>query len=110
MRNRLLAQYAGKVINVVNVECFGAGTVSNDLRQTCKVSIRNLERLSEILDDAFMIATCQSLIEAFKEAEQLGHLDGLVRQYGLPLRYFLKRFRARDLTESGFLPKRRVMV
>ncbi len=108
--NALIAQHAYFVIGLLRI---GLGRIKvNDaeLIHHCEVAVYHLESLIDQLDDAFMIATCQSLIQAFRECIAHQNLLSLQNHYRLPARYFIERFGTRELVREFLNKREKVMV
>lgn len=108
--NALIAQHAYFVIGLLRTG-FGNVKINNgELVRHCEVAIHHLEWLVDQLDDSFMIATCQSLMEAFRECLVHQTLAGLRSQYRLPVRYFIERFGTRELVRELLYKREKAMV
>jgi len=110
LTNALTAQHANAVIGVVQAIFVDVKYSPGELLRNCEASIRHLEWLTDQLDDAFMVATCLSLIEAFQEAVRVHSLSGLRRHYKLPVRYFIQRFGARELLQDLLSKNAEVLI
>ena len=94
------SQHTNSILIVISSELACAKPAANSLVKDSERALKHLYWLADSLEDAFMAATCRSLIQGFEEVVISHDLNYLLTQYKLPLRYFIQKYGNRELARQ----------